>query len=180
MLRAQATIPSRSRLMHPEQSDFFGISHLDEKGRARMVDVGEKTPTSRRALAAARIRFSSRAWGILSSGTGPKGGLVETARIAGIQGAKKASDLVPLCHPLALDSVDLEITPAEDGSPCFEVRCEVKSQGKTGVEMEALTGAALASLTLYDMGKALGEGAVIEEIRLLKKTGGKSGDWEAK
>ena len=131
MLRTQATIPSRSRLMHPEQSDFFGISHLDEKGRARMVDVGEKTPTSRRALAAARIRFSSRAWGILSSGTGPKGGLVETARIAGIQGAKKASDLVPLCHPLALDSVDLEITPAEDGSPCFEVRCEVKSQGKT-------------------------------------------------
>jgi len=145
-----------------------------------MVDVGEKLPTFRCAVAAARIRFSSKAWETLAHGSGPKGGLIETARIAGIQGAKKTSDLVPLCHPLALDGVELEITPAEDGSPCFEVRCEVKCQGKTGVEMEALTGAALASLTLYDMGKALGKGAVIEEIRLLKKTGGKSGDWEAK
>ncbi|HBF22878.1 MAG TPA: cyclic pyranopterin monophosphate synthase MoaC [Planctomycetes bacterium] len=166
--------------MSTNQSRSTEISHLDEAGQAKMVNVGKKTPTARTACAQALVRFSPESWEVLSSGKGPKGGLVETARIAGIQGAKKTADLVPLCHPLALDSIEVEIVPAEDQTPAFQVRCTVECHGRTGVEMEALAGVTIAALTLYDMSKALDKGTVIEKVQLLKKTGGKTADWEAK
>jgi cyclic pyranopterin phosphate synthase len=148
------------------------LTHLDSKGRARMVDVTEKTATSRRAVAEASIRLSRNTLSLLSRGRLPKGNALETARLAGILAAKRTPDLIPLCHPLLLSHVDVE---AERNRTGVRFLASVSCTGSTGVEMEALTAAAVAALTLYDMVKAVEKGATIERVRLLEKSGGKSG-----
>ena len=150
------------------------LTHLDDRGQARMVDVGAKSDTRRTAVASGRLRMSAPARAAVLAGDAPKGGVVEVARIAGIQAAKRTSDLVPMCHPLSLSKVDVEVGETDDG---LRVRAEVATTGPTGVEMEALTAAAVALLTLYDMCKALEKGMVIDAVRLEEKTGGRSGDW---
>ncbi len=153
-----------------------GLTHLDESGAARMVDVGAKPATSRSATATGRIRMSAAALAALSDGSGPKGDALAAARIAGIMAAKKTAELIPLCHPLALDAVSLDFAVETDA---IRVTATASLTGRTGVEMEAMTAASVALLTLYDMGKALDKAMVIEGVRLLAKSGGKSGDWRA-
>lgn len=152
------------------------LTHLDEDGAARMVDVGGKPETARSATATGRIRMSPEALIAVREGSGPKGDVLAAARIAGIMAAKKTGELIPLCHPLALDAVQVDFVFEADA-----VRATARASltGRTGVEMEALAAAGLALLTVYDMAKALDKGMVIEELRLLEKTGGKSGDWRA-
>lgn len=152
------------------------LTHLDEHGNARMVDVGGKADTRRTATATGQISMSPAALTAIRSGDVPKGDVLATARIAGIMAAKKTADLIPLCHPLALDAVTVEFTFESGG---LRVTATASLSGKTGVEMEALTATSVALLTIYDMAKALDKGMVIEGIRLLSKTGGKSGDWHA-
>lgn len=152
------------------------LTHLDEHGNARMVDVGGKAETRRTAVATGRIAMSADALGAIQEGNVPKGDVLAAARIAGIMAAKKTGDLIPLCHPLALDSVTVDFE-TEDGG--VRVTATASLRGKTGVEMEALTATSVALLTIYDMAKAIDRGMIIEEIRLLSKTGGKSGDWHA-
>jgi cyclic pyranopterin phosphate synthase len=152
------------------------LTHLDERGQARMVDVGGKPETARSATATGRIRMSAQALAAVRDGSGPKGDVLAVARIAGIMAAKKTGELIPLCHPLALDAVTIEFVFEEDA---VRVTARASLTGRTGVEMEALTAASLALLTVYDMAKALDKGMVIEGVRLLEKTGGKSGDWRA-
>lgn len=144
-----------------------------------MVDVGAKPITARTAEAEAFVRFPPTAFQAVLDGRLPKGGLIETARLAGIQAAKRTADLIPMCHPLALDAIQVEITPANAGQPLLRVRCRAQVQARTGVEMEAMVGAAVAALTLYDMTKALDRGIQLEAVRLIAKTGGKSGAWAA-
>lgn len=151
-------------------------THLDESGAAHMVDVGAKAATERRAVAAGRITMSAGALDAIRSGNAPKGDVLSTARIAGIMAAKRTADLIPLCHPLALTSVGVEFDWQEDG---ISVRATVTTTGPTGVEMEALTAASVALLTLYDMAKALDRAMILGDIRLLEKSGGRSGDWRA-
>ena len=148
------------------------LTHVDDKGRARMVDVSEKVPTFRRAMAESFIRLSSATMELLLDGKLPKGNAIETARLAGVMAAKRTSDLIPMCHPLLLTHVDVEADPQKNG---VRFAASVACSGNTGVEMEALTAAAIAALTLYDMVKAVEKGATIETVRLLKKSGGKSG-----
>lgn len=152
------------------------LTHLDESGAARMVDVSTKPETERSATAEGRIVMSQEALEALSSGGNPKGDAVAAARIAGILAAKRTGELIPLCHPLGLDSmvVDIEIEEL-----AIRVQATAKLVGKTGIEMEALTAVSVALLTLYDMGKAIDKGMRIEGIRLLEKVGGKSGHWRA-
>lgn len=152
------------------------LTHLDSQGQARMVDVGGKPETARSATASGRIRMSPEALAAVRDGSGPKGDVLAAARIAGILAAKKTGSLIPLCHPLALDAVSLDFAFEADG-----VRATARASltGRTGVEMEALTAVSLALLTIYDMAKALDKGMVIDEVRLLEKTGGKSGSWRA-
>lgn len=152
------------------------LTHLDEHGAARMVDVGGKAATTRSATAAGHIRMAPATLAAVRDGSGPKGDVLAAARIAGIMAAKKTGDLIPLCHPLALDSVSVDFTFTDTG---LAVSARASLTGKTGVEMEALTAASIALLTVYDMAKALEKGMVIEQVRLLEKTGGKSGDWRA-
>lgn len=152
------------------------LTHLDEQGAARMVDVGGKAETARSAIAAGRIRMQTSTLAAVRDGSGPKGDVLAAARIAGIMAAKKTGELIPLCHPLALDSVTVDFT-FEDSAISVSARASLT--GKTGVEMEALTAASIALLTIYDMAKALEKGMVIEHVRLISKTGGKSGDWQA-
>lgn len=152
------------------------LTHLDESGAARMVDVGDKIATARSATAAGRIRMAPATLAAVREGNGPKGDVLGAARIAGIMAAKKTADLIPLCHPLALDSVSVDFIFEDSG---IAVTARAALTGKTGVEMEALTAASIALLTIYDMAKALEKGMVIEHVRLLEKTGGKSGDWRA-
>ena len=152
------------------------LTHLDDKGAARMVDVGAKVETARSAVAEGRIRMTAEALDALMSGSGPKGDALATARIAGIMAAKQTGQLIPLCHPLGLESATVEFTRESDG---IRVRAAASLTGKTGVEMEAMTAASLALLTLYDMGKAIDRAMIIEGVRLLEKTGGKSGPWTA-
>jgi cyclic pyranopterin phosphate synthase len=137
-----------------------------------MVDVSEKSATSRRAVAEAYVRLSGSTLSLLRKGNLPKGNALETARLAGIQAAKRTPDLIPLCHPLLLTHVDVEAEPRRDG---VRFVARVSCTGSTGVEMEALTAASVAALTLYDMVKAVEKGAIIERIQLLEKSGGKSG-----
>jgi len=151
-------------------------THLDETGAAHMVDVGAKPATGRRAVAAGRIAMSASALDAIRSGNAPKGDVLSTARIAGIMAAKRTADLIPLCHPLALTKVSVDFTWEAGG---VSVRATAATTGPTGVEMEALTAASVALLTLYDMAKALDRAMVIEGIRLLEKSGGRSGDWRA-
>ncbi len=148
------------------------LSHVDSSGRARMVDVSEKAVTARRARAEAFVRLSPETLGMISRSRLPKGNALETARLAGIAGAKKTSELIPLCHPLLLTHIDVQ---AEVQSTGVRFDSSVACSGQTGVEMEALTAASIAALTLYDMVKAVEKGATIERVRLLEKSGGKSG-----
>mgnify|MGYP002628554351 CR=1 FL=1 len=160
-------------------SDSPSLSHLAADGSPRMVDVGSKTPSARAALAEAIVRYPEATFQRILAGDLPKGGIVEPARIAGIMAAKRTAELIPLCHGLLLEQVSIEIHPLESGEPAFQVLCRASLTGKTGVEMEAMTGAAIAALTLYDMTKGLDKGIVIEKVRLLAKSGGKSGPWKA-
>lgn len=152
------------------------LTHIDETGAAHMVDVTEKAVTSREATAAGRIRMQPETLAMITEGRHKKGDVLAVARIAGIQAAKKTPDLIPLCHPLTLSSVKVELTANPDQS-CIDVQATCKLAGQTGVEMEALTAASVAALTLYDMCKAVDKGMTIEGIQLLEKKGGKSGHW---
>ena len=142
------------------------LSHLDARGRARMVDVGPKIPVLRRAVAAGELRCAPATLRLLRAGKTPKGDVLAAARIAGIQAAKQTSALIPLCHPLPLDSIQVEITPGRDR---IRIQAEVHVHARTGVEMEALTAVSVAALTLYDMLKAVDRGMSIRDIRLLRK-----------
>ena len=150
------------------------LSHLDSQNRPKMVNVGEKSPTRRVAKAQAEMFLGSEIMKEFSGGEirTKKGAVFHTAIIAGIQGAKKTSDLIPLCHPLALNSIDIDIQEKDDTNVL--ITCTVETEGKTGVEMEALSGATVAALTIYDMCKAISHGMIIKEVKLVKKTGGKS------
>nr|WP_225913080.1 MULTISPECIES: cyclic pyranopterin monophosphate synthase MoaC [Pseudomonas] len=153
------------------------LTHLDSQGRANMVDVTEKAVTQREAVAEARVRMLPQTLQMIVDGDHPKGDVFAVARIAGIQAAKKTSDLIPLCHPLMLTSVKVELTA--EGVDAVRIVARCKLAGQTGVEMEALTAASVAALTIYDMCKAVDKGMVIEQVRLLEKVGGKSGDFKA-
>jgi cyclic pyranopterin monophosphate synthase len=152
------------------------LTHLDDAGNARMVDVGGKTASARIAVASGRIRMSQAALTAIRDGNAPKGDVLAAARIAGIMAAKKTADLIPLCHPLALDSVTVGFSVETDG---LRAIATASLTGKTGVEMEALTACSVALLTIYDMAKALDKAMVIEDLRLIEKRGGKSGAWKA-
>ncbi len=154
------------------------LTHLDHKGAARMVDVSGKAATVREARAEAHIHMAPATLAMIVEGEHPKGDVLAVARVAGIMAAKKTHELIPLCHALNLSSVQVSLSPSE--APCgihIETRC--KLSGQTGVEMEALTAASVAALTLYDMCKAVDRGMTIEGLRLLEKTGGRSGHWQA-
>lgn len=150
------------------------LSHVDEHGRVRMVDTGNKDITVRRAVASAKVLMSSATVSALREHRTPKGDPLEAARIAGIMAAKRTADLIPLCHPLPLTHVDIHATVEETG---VSLRAEVSTNAQTGVEMEALTAVSVAALTIYDMCKALEKGMTITDVRLESKTGGKSGDY---
>lgn len=152
------------------------LTHIDASGTARMVDVGAKAETARTAVASGFIRIEASALERIRAGDAPKGDVLGTARIAGIMAAKRTSDIIPMCHPLMLDAVNLDFDYAEDG---IQVVATASLTGKTGVEMEAMTAVSAALLTIYDMAKALDKGMVIERICLIAKSGGKSGDWRA-
>jgi len=152
------------------------LTHLDEDGSARMVDVSAKAVTIREGVAAGRISMSEQAAAAIAQGLVKKGDVLAVARVAGIMAAKRTADLIPLCHPLALTSVTIDFALDPAG---VAVTATAKTAGQTGVEMEALTAASVALLTIYDMAKALDKGMVIHGIRLISKTGGKSGDWRA-
>ncbi|MGY2289414.1 cyclic pyranopterin monophosphate synthase MoaC [Pseudomonas sp. SDO528_S397] len=153
------------------------LTHLDSQGRAHMVDVTDKAVTFREAVAEARVRMLPQTLQMIVDGAHPKGDVFAVARIAGIQAAKKTSDLIPLCHPLMLTGVKLELSA--EGSDAVRILARCKLSGQTGVEMEALTAASVAALTIYDMCKAVDRGMTIEHIRLLEKLGGKSGHFKA-
>jgi cyclic pyranopterin phosphate synthase len=152
------------------------LSHLDDKGQAHMVDVSDKASTSRSATARARVLAQASTIAIIRGGSAKKGDVLATARIAGIAAAKKTSDLIPLCHPLMISKVAVEFSLNNDS---IDVEATVKVEGKTGVEMEALTACSIACLTLYDMLKAADRGMRITDLRLVEKTGGKSGNFKA-
>ncbi|MBD2078907.1 cyclic pyranopterin monophosphate synthase MoaC [Leptolyngbya sp. FACHB-17] len=152
------------------------LSHLDATGQAQMVDVSAKAATVRQATAIAHVRMKPETMQAIESGDTPKGDVLGTARIAGIMAAKQTANLIPLCHPLPIQKVEVKIT-AQPERPGFEIQATVKIKAETGVEMEALTAASIAALTLYDMAKAIEKSITIEQIYLLSKTGGKSGDY---
>src|ERR671926_824149 len=151
------------------------LSHLDSEGRVAMVDTGGKPQTARRARASVRVLMSAETVAALRAGRTPKGDPVETARIAGIMAAKRTAELIPLCHPLPLTHVEVRAEVRDDG---VYIEAEASTNAQTGVEMEALTAASVAALTVYDMVKGLEKGVEIAEVVLLEKTGGKSGTWE--
>ncbi|MEJ8406096.1 cyclic pyranopterin monophosphate synthase MoaC [Brevundimonas vesicularis] len=153
-----------------------GLTHIDADGRARMVDVSDKPATTREAVAAGRLRMEPETLVLALSGGGEKGDVRAVAEIAGVMAAKRTADLIPMCHPLMLSSVKVAVEPLEDRTG-LGVVARVRTTGQTGVEMEALTAASVALLTLYDMLKAVDRGMTIEGVRLLTKIGGKSGDW---
>jgi cyclic pyranopterin phosphate synthase len=150
------------------------LTHLDEQGAARMVDVSAKPETARRAVARAVVRMAPETIALVRAGDAPKGDVLGTARLAGIQAAKRTGELIPLCHPIGLDHVDVEAR-IEDDAVVLEATAGVTA--RTGVEMEAMTAAAVAALTVYDMVKGVERGVTIERVELVSKTGGKSGDW---
>jgi len=152
------------------------LTHLDENGAARMVDVSAKPVSAREAVASARISMQPETLRLIDSGGHKKGDVLAVARIAGIQAAKRCSDLIPLCHPLMLSGVEVEFE-LDAASACVHIRARCKLAGQTGVEMEALTAASVAALTIYDMCKAVDKAMVIEQVQLEHKLGGKSGEW---
>jgi len=152
------------------------LSHINAKGEAHMIDVSEKAVSTRIAIARARVTMKAATLKLIKSGSAKKGDVLATARIAGIQAAKRTADLIPLCHPLAISKVTVDFMLA---AKHIDVETLVKVEGKTGVEMEALTACSIACLTLYDMVKAVDRGIVISDLRLVEKTGGKSGTFKA-
>lgn len=154
-----------------------GLTHIDESGEARMVDVSGKDATVRTAIAVGNVVMKPETLALIRSGDAKKGDVLGTARIAGIMAAKRTHELIPLCHPLALSQVVVELTP-DDTLPGVRVRALAKLTGKTGVEMEALTAVSVACLTIYDMVKAVDRFMTIEGIGMIEKAGGKSGDWK--
>jgi len=159
-------------------SESQGLTHLDSQGQARMVDVGAKAESKRKAVAGCRVRMAASTLELVRDKALPKGDVVAAARIAGIQAAKRTSELIPLCHPLFLSYVDVELSLCEE-PPAVDIRAEARTSGQTGVEMEALMAAQVAALTVYDMCKAVQKDMVIEDGRLLHKSGGKSGLYQA-
>ena len=159
----------------PENSDR--LTHLDDAGRAHIVDVSEKAVTAREAVATSCVRMQPATLNAIVGGDTPKGDVLAVARVAGIQAAKKCSELIPLCHPLPLSSVKIDLLPDED-LPGVRIKATCKVTGQTGVEMEALTAASIAALTLYDMCKAMDRGMTIENTQLTHKLGGVSGEWQ--
>ena len=153
------------------------LSHLDSKGKARMVDVGDKPVTSREAVARGEITMSAQALKLIRRGEVAKGDPLQTARLAGIMAAKQTAALIPLCHPLALTHVGVELTPTRRG---YAIEARVRTAGQTGVEMEALTAVSVAALTIYDMVKAVDKAMVIGAIRVVEKKGGRSGHYVAR
>ena len=154
-----------------------GLSHIDESGKARMVDVGGKDITERVAVAGCEVHMQQATFDLIKSGGFDKGDVLGVARIAGVMGAKKTSDLIPLCHPIALTQMTIDFDDLDDGIG-LSVTSTARTMGRTGVEMEALTGASIAALTVYDMCKAVDRAIRIDGLRLLSKSGGKSGDWQ--
>jgi len=154
------------------------LTHLDDSGAARMVDVSAKPDTQRIAVTMGSIHMLPETLKLIEQGASKKGDVLGIARIAGIQAAKRTSELIPLCHPLMLSKVDVELT-LNHGENCVDIRCTAKTTGPTGVEMEALTGVTVAALTIYDMCKAVDRGMTINQVRLVEKSGGKSGLWKA-
>lgn len=155
-----------------------GFTHLDEQGRAVMVDVADKAETERRAVAKGRVYMAAETLALIRDGAVKKGDVLSVARLAGIMGAKRTPDLIPLCHPLALTSVKVELE-LDEAAAAVEITANCGLKGRTGVEMEALTAVAVAALTVYDMCKARDRGMRIGDIRLVHKSGGKSGTYEA-
>ncbi len=155
-------------------SEHVGFTHLDAQGRARMVDVTPKDPTHRRAIARARVSMTPETASAVARGAIAKGDVLSVARVAGIQAAKRTSDLIPLCHPLLIGSVSVNFDIGDD---YIDIETSVETVGRTGVEMEALTGCSVAALTVYDMCKSLDKSMVIGEVALWEKTGGKSGKY---
>ena len=153
------------------------LTHLDGRGHARMVDVGDKRVTRRECVARATVRMAPATLSAISEGRVAKGDVLALARIAAVQAAKRTADWIPLAHPLALDVVEVELQLDASG-PCVHVEASVRAHAKTGVEMEALVAATAAGLTLYDMCKAIDRGMTIDAVRLVRKSGGKSGDWQ--
>ncbi|MBE7380245.1 MAG: cyclic pyranopterin monophosphate synthase MoaC [Leptolyngbya sp. SIO1E4] len=162
------------------ESEIFSssLSHLDRQGEAHMVDVSEKPQTLREATAQGKIRMTAATLAQIEAGNAPKGDVLGTARLAGIMAAKQTANLIPLCHPLPLSKVKVEIEP-DEALPGYRILATVRTKAETGVEMEALTAVSVAALTLYDMAKALEKSMEIQAIQLLRKTGGKSGDYQA-
>jgi cyclic pyranopterin phosphate synthase len=173
----QSTPDDRETMHEQPLSPGRELTHLDERGHAHMVDVGAKPDTERVAVATGEIAFDADTLSLVREGRAAKGDVLAVARVAGIMAAKKTSELIPLCHPLMLSSVKVDFEFREYG---IEIRATVKTTGQTGVEMEALTAVSVAALTIYDMLKAVERGAVIGNIRLERKEGGKSGLWERK
>lgn len=162
--------PSRRR-------ESSGLTHLDERGRARMVDVGDKAVTRRECVARGSVRLDPQTLALIQQGSLPKGDVLATARLAGIQAAKRTFEWIPLAHPLPLDAVEIEIHPDPVRSRLV-IEARVRATARTGVEMEALVAVSAAGLTIYDMCKAVDRGMTLEEIQLVRKSGGKSGSWE--
>jgi cyclic pyranopterin monophosphate synthase len=154
------------------------LSHLDGQGQAQMVDVSAKPSTVREAIAVGQVRMAAATLAAIEAGNAPKGDVLGTARLAGIMAAKQTAHLIPLCHPLPIHKVEVNLT-ADTELPGYQIQVTVKVKAETGVEMEALTAVAVTALTLYDMAKALDKSMQIGPISLLQKTGGKSGDWRA-
>jgi cyclic pyranopterin monophosphate synthase len=158
------------------QSNFANLSHLDCEGQAQMVDVSEKIPTIRQAVASATVRMRQETFIAIEAGNTPKGDVLGIARLAGIMAAKQTANLIPLCHPLPIQKVEVQVMSQAD-LPGYEIQATIKTKAETGVEMEALTAVSVAALTLYDMAKGLEKSIQIESIHLVSKTGGKSGDY---
>ena len=185
MKRPRTRIPNpEPRIPNPEsrpstssRRPALKLSHVDRSGKVRMVDVGDKAETAREAVAVGRIRVSAAALTEIRAGRVKKGDPLQAARVAGIMAAKRTSDLIPLCHPLVLSHVHVEFTPQKDG---YAIEARVRTTGRTGVEMEALTAVSVAALTIYDMLKAIDKEMVISDICLTEKRGGKSGEYRKK
>ena len=160
----------------PPRSERRRLTHVDRRGRPRMVDVSEKPSTARRAVAEALVAVSAETMSMVIDGGGAKGDVLGVAELAGVMGGKRTSELIPLCHPLALTDLVVAVTP-DRAAGVLRVRAEAATTGPTGVEMEALTAASVAALTIYDMVKGVERGVEIRGVRLLSTTGGKSGDW---
>lgn len=156
------------------------LTHFDAAGRARMVDVGEKPETHRVAVARGRVRMAAETLRAIVEGRASKGDVLGVAQVAAIMGAKRTSDLVPMCHPIGLTAVNVALTPSTNpADPAIEIEARVETRGRTGVEMEALTAVSVAALTVYDMVKAIDRGMTIDAVRLVHKSGGCSGDYHA-